>query len=365
MVANQTGSDLEGKVAERINGYLINRKSFEILDQNGNVLVAKPDLKQIAAQSLDSVYAANEINPENLSRLVRGWDRFWAQEKAADVTETLLTDYPSTLPGRSLHYELLANSIDGLFNSNGHNGIAGKQVVELGSGTAMVLLSLARKGAYVTGIDTSIMAKDYGTYLFNKDEIGAQANLVTGDFYDTPFDDGKFDVSLNSGVFEHRRDRDARRLLDEMIRITKPGGYIVIAVPNDNSSFYQRFKENEREIKKSNPNIVEIPEEEERYRDNKGNRYTKLMTEAGLVVVKVDGIQVAPSTPIKIEDIKKNNPHSGIDIATFNRYLPRGEENPSVNTRVATWSRLEQNVGNDFRMRYGWSMVYVAQKPGA
>jgi len=363
MVANQTGSNLEVMIVERINRFLIDRKSFEMLDQNGNILVAKPEVKQIAAQALESVYAANEINPETLDEVVRGWDRFWAQEKAAAMAATIVTDFPYPLPGRSLHYELLANYITGLFDNNGHRGIEGKRIIDFGSGSAMILLSLARKNAYVTGIDRSIMAKEFGMYLFDKDGLGAQANLITGNFYETGLDDEQYDVAITSGVFEHRTDKQARKLLEEMIRVTKPGGYIVIAVPNDNSNFYQRFKTNEREIKKSNPGIVEIPDEEERYKDNKGTRYTRFMTDAGLTFVKEDGIQVAPSTPIKVEDLKNHNQHLGFDITTFDRYLPRDEESPSVNTRVSTWSRLEQNVIPDFRMRYGWSMVYVAQKP--
>ncbi len=54
-----------------------------------------------------------------------------------------------------------------------------------------------------------------------------------GSIESLPFRDGVFDLVLNEGVVEHWLDETARRrVIAEMIRVTRPGGTIAIVVPN-------------------------------------------------------------------------------------------------------------------------------------
>jgi len=55
-------------------------------------------------------------------------------------------------------------------------------------------------------------------------------SFFNGDIFSIPFPDHTFDAVFNEGVVEHFPNyRDAIR---EMIRVTKPGGKVIIAVPN-------------------------------------------------------------------------------------------------------------------------------------
>lgn len=55
-------------------------------------------------------------------------------------------------------------------------------------------------------------------------------NLINGASEQLPFDPGSFDVILSHEVLEHVR--DDRQAIEEMVRVLKPGGVILLFVPN-------------------------------------------------------------------------------------------------------------------------------------
>lgn len=104
-------------------------------------------------------------------------------------------------------------------------------ILEAGSGTGRFCLALAEQypESEVIGLDNSMAAVDIG-------EKGAlqkgirNASFEEGDIFDLPFSGNTFDVAFNEGVIEHFLNyRDA---VDEMVRVTKPGGKVIISVPN-------------------------------------------------------------------------------------------------------------------------------------
>lgn len=365
-------SDLERRVRGRINSSLIDRKSSEIFipGEEEVPLATTGEVRDFVVESLDTndILVPDDIltdymagKPIDLRKVDEtiGWDIFWAQERAAAMIKISSSggSYDEFLPGRFLHYDLMAHHIASLFESNGNggNGVQGKQVVELGSGSGLGLVRLAQRSAIVTGVDYSEMANNFGRYLARHYDLSHKANFVLRDYYNTGFEEEAFDVVFNAGVFEHLEGDDPKKLLEEMIRITRDGGYIVIAVPNDNSPFYKGFKERQRETKDEYPGIVEIPVEHRRHKID----VRKLMEEdKRLYFVKEDGLQVAPSSPVKPGDISKE------DINVFDDYVPKNPT-PTVEEKVSAWRGLELMADHNFRMRYGWSRFYVAQKQPA
>lgn len=359
-------SSLEERVVERINSYLIERKSSEILDGERRVpittnlevrIIANKFLKdknvKIPQDVLDLFLASSAIDLKMVDETT-GWDMFWAQEMAAAMVAIAHGGgkYQSYLPGRFLHYDLLAYNLASLFNGSKQNSINGKNILELGSGSGLGLMRLAQKGATVTGLDSSIMAIEFSKYLANHYGVSDKVvELRQADYFEVPYGESMFDMTYNSGVFEHLEDKKPSKLLDEMIRVTRPRGYIVISVPNKASPFYQYFKQREMDTKTSFPNVLGVPVEHKRYDTD----IRKLMDDKGLRFVKQEGILVAPSSPIEHVDF------SGADLEIFDSYLPK-ESPATVEARIAAWRGLEVMANSIFRIKYGWSTVYIAQK---
>jgi 2-polyprenyl-3-methyl-5-hydroxy-6-metoxy-1,4-benzoquinol methylase len=100
--------------------------------------------------------------------------------------------------------------------------------VGCGSGTSSAIL--AGLGARVTLVDLSpkalATARDHFARLSLVADYCRQNGLQMG------FRDGAFDVVWNGGVIEHFSDEGKVSLIREMWRVTKPGGLLLIAVPN-------------------------------------------------------------------------------------------------------------------------------------
>lgn len=343
--------DLETRVMDRINSYyLIQRKSFELLDAQGRApLTTIKEVIEIAEQFLRNRGVDTTQKDE-----VTGWDIYWARERAAAMTAIPNRGgmYQTYLPGRFLHYDLLAQTIASLFNG-GEDSIKSKSVAEIGSGSGLGLMKLAERGANVTGLDSSIMAIDFANYLASHYNVQNRVTLFQGNYFNMPPEivDKQFDVVYNSGVLEH--ERDAKGLIAQMARITKPGGYILISVPNEDSRFYKHFKQREEDIKRRFPHLITIPVEGKRYQHNT----PQLMRENNLDFIRQDGLQIAPSAPVGKGDIPQ------YDLKLFDNYLPERNQKPKIEDAVNAWTVLEMQASRPFRIRHGWSTYYVGQKP--
>jgi SAM-dependent methyltransferase len=119
----------------------------------------------------------------------------------------------------------------------------GAAILEAGCGGGKFSLALAWLGYRVTALDASagVLANLAG----NRERLAAEfarplaVETREGDAEALPFADGTFDVVTNEGVLEHWLERDARiRVLTEMARVTRPGGRVVVFVPNGRHPFY-------------------------------------------------------------------------------------------------------------------------------
>lgn len=137
------------------------------------------------------------------------WQRFWEQADHLELDEVYGTD------GRMVREVMLLGDP------------AGKRILEVGAGSGRDAVTLARAGAEVVTLDyvagsLHLTGKAAGT-------AGVRVAPVCGDALGSPFADGTFDVVLHQGLLEHFR--DVRPLLRDNARILRPGGHLIVDVP--------------------------------------------------------------------------------------------------------------------------------------
>ena len=107
----------------------------------------------------------------------------------------------------------------------------GKSLLEIGCGLGTDLLQFARNGAVVTGVDlteesVALAQKRFELY-------GVQGTFRTADAENLPFADNSFDVVYSFGVLHHTP--NTQKAIDEVYRVLKPGGDIVIMLYHKHS----------------------------------------------------------------------------------------------------------------------------------
>jgi SAM-dependent methyltransferase len=104
--------------------------------------------------------------------------------------------------------------------------VSGMRVLEVGAGSGRDGILLAGSGAEVVELDYSIPS--LRLIKAQAPEAGALA-VCCGDAFALPFADGTFDVVFHQGLLEHFR--NPGDLIAENARVLKPGGYILVDVP--------------------------------------------------------------------------------------------------------------------------------------
>lgn len=100
----------------------------------------------------------------------------------------------------------------------------GDRLLQVDCGPGVLAARLAELGCQVTGTDLSAEA------VRRARERGIQASQVNLDRQPLPFADASFDVVLSDSQLEHRVDYD--HYLDECVRVLRPGGRLLLLVPN-------------------------------------------------------------------------------------------------------------------------------------
>jgi ubiquinone/menaquinone biosynthesis C-methylase UbiE len=105
---------------------------------------------------------------------------------------------------------------------------AGKDILEAGCGTGLILQELAKVAKTTTGLDLSLgMARQAKT---------KGLPVVLGSITDLPFAAESFDVVLSFKVLAHLQ--NIERALQEIARVTRPGGHVVLEFYNSQSLRY-------------------------------------------------------------------------------------------------------------------------------
>jgi len=135
-------------------------------------------------------------------------DKFWI--KYFEVYDTLnyLIPYQETLDAIVMSSEV-------------HEG---SRVLDLGSGTGNLSVKMAAKGAHVTGVDNSLA----GISIHKRKQ--PDCHIIYRDItLRLPFEDEYFDLVCSNNVFYTLMIQDRQNLYNEVFRVLKTGGCIVVS----------------------------------------------------------------------------------------------------------------------------------------
>lgn len=150
------------------------------------------------------------------------WDQLWSSREV------------------SYHWDSLSQTIyDKIMEVSG--GIQGKRILEAGSGTGKISLRLAAEHAEVTLVDYSENALFNSRSAFYKAKV--PGTFVHSDIREMQLPDQQFDITWNAGVLEHFEEDEQITILREMMRVTKPGGTIIVLTPFAECLPYRAGKE--------------------------------------------------------------------------------------------------------------------------
>jgi ubiquinone/menaquinone biosynthesis C-methylase UbiE len=112
-----------------------------------------------------------------------------------------------------------------------------ERILDVGCGTGIFTERYLQQGAHVTGVDLSLEMLRYGR---RKAGLGAMLPVVA-DMHRLPFADGAFDKTVSITALEFAA--DGRRAVQELLRVTRRGGRLVIATLNRLSSWADRRRQ--------------------------------------------------------------------------------------------------------------------------
>ncbi len=115
---------------------------------------------------------------------------------------------------------------------------AGKKVLDVGCGTGNFSFKLARQGCEVTGIDVS--PHMLWRALRKSADSGLPVSFCQADALDLPFSDDHFDAVYSVTTFEFIGDRAAA--VEELRRVLKPGGRMVVGTIADDSPWGRAYR---------------------------------------------------------------------------------------------------------------------------
>lgn len=108
------------------------------------------------------------------------------------------------------------------------------RLLDVGCGTGVLASRLADAGYEVTGADPS---RGMLEHLEQRDD---RVSAVEASATDLPFGEGEFDLTMCVAVMHHIADPPAvRRALAEMVRVTRPGGLILVWDHNPRNPYWK------------------------------------------------------------------------------------------------------------------------------
>lgn len=119
-------------------------------------------------------------------------------------------------------YEV-SKRLDIIYNKLLPKSLKEKTLLDAGCGTGLFSKEAVRRGAKVTSFDV-------GPKLLNEVAKKCKTKTVEGSVLDMPFKDNCFDIVISTEVIEHVE--DPKKAVEELCRVTKPGGILIITTPN-------------------------------------------------------------------------------------------------------------------------------------
>lgn len=115
---------------------------------------------------------------------------------------------------------------------------APRRALDLGCGTGVVSLALARRGFDVTGIDHSEDMLSIARQKASRSGAGERCRFLRGDVRALPFADSEFDCVTCQGLLHHLDAVEA--CLRELVRVLRPGGAFYISEPTSDETPVKR-----------------------------------------------------------------------------------------------------------------------------
>jgi SAM-dependent methyltransferase len=103
-----------------------------------------------------------------------------------------------------------------------------------GSGGTSALLAREFAVSELTLLDISPRALGFAASVLPA-ELRRRTRLIEGDAFAMPLEADRFDLTWNVGVIEHYSRAQIVDMVEEMLRITRPGGTVMVALPNRSS----------------------------------------------------------------------------------------------------------------------------------
>lgn len=100
------------------------------------------------------------------------------------------------------------------------------KVLETGCGSSGGIAIFSKDGHASVGVDISSVAIEKARKEY------PSVDFLCEDLFNMPFGEGTFDIVFNSGLIEHFKYPENIKAIEAMVRVLKPGGRIIIAVPN-------------------------------------------------------------------------------------------------------------------------------------
>jgi ubiquinone/menaquinone biosynthesis C-methylase UbiE len=116
--------------------------------------------------------------------------------------------------------------------------VRGKRVLEVGPGSGISVQLFAAAGAEITAVDLTDWAVE--TTRARLDAHGLEGHVEQGDAQDLRFGDASFDLVFSWGVI--MMGTDMERALDELVRVLRPGGRLVLMLYHRNSLFFPVYR---------------------------------------------------------------------------------------------------------------------------
>lgn len=108
-----------------------------------------------------------------------------------------------------------------------HAGPLSGRVLEIGTGKGRFLVQLARKVSRVVTVDPDAAEQRFARMNAAHAGLSRRIRFVVADGADLPFADASFDAVVSLNALHHIRNLDG--VLDEILRVVKPTGTIVLA----------------------------------------------------------------------------------------------------------------------------------------
>ena len=107
------------------------------------------------------------------------------------------------------------------------------RTLEAGAGSGWMSLAVASMGHDVVALDNH---QRYFPFIRRQARrMNCKLQLIKGDAMSLPYADGEFDVAMSVAVLEHLP--DPRQGAAELRRVVRPGGHLVIGMPNWHSQY--------------------------------------------------------------------------------------------------------------------------------